>query len=183
MWDPGTTMKKPHGLVMLCALVCWSGAEALAAGWKDVLPRHFRGVQYYGARRYVRPIAPQTQPAAPQTPPPAAVAPTPPPLPGSTPSAAPPAVSPQAQEKNKAEKEAALKRTIDFQKKRAEDGSATAQYDLGKRYLTGDGLEKNLPEARKWFEAAAKQGHEAAAARLEEVKKLEAAAAAPPPKK
>ncbi|NMD20841.1 MAG: SEL1-like repeat protein, partial [Verrucomicrobia bacterium] len=69
-----------------------------------------------------------------------------------------------------------LKRTIEFQKKRAEQGSAVAQFDLGKRYLTGDGLEKNLQEARKWFEAAAKQGHAGAAARIEEVGKLEAAA-------
>jgi TPR repeat protein len=77
-------------------------------------------------------------------------------------------------EKAKAEKDAVVKRTIEFQTKRAEEGSTTAQFDLAKRYMTGDGLEKNLAEARRWFEAAAKQGHPGAAARLEEVKKLEA---------
>jgi len=106
------------------------------------------------------------------------VSPTPPPLPGAAPAARPEKTA----EKKKTEQDAVVKRTIEFQTKRAEQGSATAQFDLGKRYLTGDGLEQNLPAARKWFEAAAKQGHAGAATKLEEVKKLEAAAASAAPK-
>lgn len=175
-------MKNPSRLLLVCALVTVSLAETAVAGWRDVLPgRASRHVQYFGARRYTQKIAPQTQPpprpatapAAPTKPPPAnpaAVSPVPPPLPGAAPAT--------DSEKAKEEKDAVLKRTIEFQKKRAEAGSASAQYDLGKRYLTGDGLAQDLDAARKWFEAAAKQDHEGASAKLEELKKIEQAAPA-----
>jgi len=170
VWDCARVMKKNVWLFAVLALIGVDQLEATAAGWLDFVPRYSRSVQYFGARRYVKPIAPQTQPPPAQAAPPATVSPTPPPLPG-RPRRRRPA-------KNTAEKEAVLKRTIEFQKKRAEEGSMAAQYDLGKRYLMGDGLERDLAAARKWFEAAAKQGHEGAVARLEEVKKLETAAAA-----
>jgi TPR repeat protein len=41
----------------------------------------------------------------------------------------------------------------------AEKGSASAQGDLGLRYLKGDGLEQNEDLGRSWLEKAAKQGN------------------------
>lgn len=114
--------------------------------------------QYRAPRQYMQRLNPppaQTQPAG-------TVAPVPPPVPG-----AKPADAAQVQ----AEKEAVAKRTAEFLKKRAEAGSANAQFELGKRYLTGEGVETNRTEARKWFEAAAKQEHEGAIARLKQLDK------------
>ena len=56
---------------------------------------------------------------------------------------------------------------IAFQKKNAADGLPSAQFDLGMRFLTGNGVEKNPATARKWLAAAAKQGHSEAARKLE----------------
>ena len=41
----------------------------------------------------------------------------------------------------------------------AEEGDAAAQFDLGKRYYNGDGVEKDHAEAVKWYRKAAEQGH------------------------
>jgi TPR repeat protein len=131
------------GLAVLCGLA----PQALA--------------QYRGARDYMKRLGP------------AAPAPKPrpaPPAPSVTPPSPAPAVDP---ERAKAEKEAAAKRTVEFQKKRAEAGSASAQYDLALRYLKGDGVEKDLAAAKKWLAAAAKNGHTLAAKKLEEVSKTE----------
>ncbi len=200
MWDFSIVMKWTPRLALLCMVGCWLCPETLPAGWIDIVPGRSWSAQFYGARRYVKPIAPQTQ----QPTPPATLSPTPPPLPGTTPPPPPPppttppppppqkktppapgaphpqtnTVDAEVLKKQAAQRAEALKRTIELQKKRAEQGSAVAQFDLGKRYLAGDGLEQNLREARKWFEAAAKQGHAGAPARLDEVGKLEAAAAA-----
>ena len=84
-------------------------------------------------------------------------------------------------EKTKIEQEAVLKHTVEFQRVRAESGSAQAQYDLGKRYFSGDGVEKDLREARKWLALSAQQGNELAGAKLEQLNKLEPAEAQPPP--
>jgi TPR repeat protein len=116
--------------------------------------------QYRGARDYMKRLNPP-----PARPPPAA----PPAL--AAPGVAKPA-APVDPEKDKAEKEAALKRTVEFQKKRAEAGSSTAQYDLAVRYMTGDGVEKDLALAKKWLEEAAKNGHTYAPRKLEELNKL-----------
>ena len=170
-------MKRTPWMAALAAMLALGNLTA-NAGWLDLAPRlHRQHVQYFGARRYTQRLAPQTTQPAPPPAAPAKIAPAP----GST-NAAPANV-----EKSKEQKDAVLKRTIDFQKKRAEEGSASAQYDLGKRYLNGDGVEKDLAEAKKWFEAAAKQEHVGAAQKLEEIQKLEAAAAktttaAPAPK-
>lgn len=40
-----------------------------------------------------------------------------------------------------------------------EQNNADAQYKLGMRYYTGDGVEKNHSEAVKWFRKAAEQGN------------------------
>lgn len=42
---------------------------------------------------------------------------------------------------------------------RAQNGEAEAQNTIGRAYARGDGLAKNEPKAREWFERAARQGH------------------------
>jgi TPR repeat protein len=74
-------------------------------------------------------------------------------------------------EKTKEQKEEMLRKTIEFQKKRAETGAPTAQYDLGMRYLNGDGVEKNSELAEKWLRASATNGNSQAAKKLEELNK------------
>jgi len=41
----------------------------------------------------------------------------------------------------------------------AEQGNAIAQYGLGLIYANGEGIEKNLTEAMKWYRKAAEQGN------------------------
>lgn len=42
---------------------------------------------------------------------------------------------------------------------RAEQGDADGQYQLGKCYKHGDGVEVNRKESAKWFRMAAENGH------------------------
>jgi len=119
--------------------------------------------QYRGARDYMKRLSPPAPAPARPGAPPAVVAPAPAIVPA----------QPVDPEKAKAEKEAAVKRVVEFQKKRAEAGSATAQYDLAMRYLKGDGVEKDLALAKKWLQAAAKNGHTLAPKKLEELKQQE----------
>ena len=72
-------------------------------------------------------------------------------------------------EKEKAKQAEALKKTIEFQKKRAEEGSPSAQYELGMRYLKGDGLDKDVETGRKWIEKSAAQDYSLAKKKLEEL--------------
>ena len=44
-------------------------------------------------------------------------------------------------------------------KNKAEQGNAEAQYSLGVCYRCGDGVEKNLEEAVKWYRKSAEQGY------------------------
>lgn len=92
-----------------------------------------------------------------------------------TAAAAPPRVivmaPPRPIEKSEAQKAEEQQRVIAFQKQRAEAGKAVFQYDLALRYLKGDGVEQDLELARKWFAAAAKQGHDQARRKLEEMDK------------
>lgn len=148
-----------------------------------VQPRRMYG-QYMAPRQYMRRLGPNMpQP----TPPPRQAAPVQPPAqagnaagnqnsPAVAPQPVPPplVVAPKTDpQKEQQRKEAALKNAIEFLKKRAEAGSASAQYELGKRYMTGDGIEKDLALARKWLEASAKQGEENAKLKLSELDKLE----------
>ena len=66
---------------------------------------------------------------------------------------------------------------FDFYKRRAEEGSDDAQYQLGVRYLAGKGTPPDEKLAREWFEKAAKQGHKQAAQKLAELGPATAAAA------
>ena len=74
-------------------------------------------------------------------------------------------------EKTKEQKAETLRKTVEFQKKRADAGAPTAQYDLGIRYLTGDGVEKDGELARKWLKAAATNGNSQAVKKLAELDK------------
>lgn len=74
-------------------------------------------------------------------------------------------------EKTTEEKAAILQRTIEFQKKRAEAGAPSAQYDLGLRYLNGDGVERNPELAQKWLHSAATNGNMQAVKKLKELDK------------
>jgi TPR repeat protein len=154
-----------------------------------MLPASSHG-QYYNGRRYInrRGFPAQQVPqrqfpatnAAPAQPDPATMAPTPAPQP--TPQVAtnfvvrtqvvvrvaPPPVDP---EKARAAKEEATRRTVEFQKKRASEGSESAQYELGMRYLRGDGVEKDEATGRKWLTQAAENGYGPAAKKLEDLDK------------
>lgn len=145
-------------------------------------PRRMQA-QYMSPRQYMRrlnptpgqPTPPPQQPPANQTPKrpgdtsarsgssTASPSPVPPPLPAQT----------TDPEKERQRKETLAKNAVEFLKKRAEAGSASAQYELGKRYMTGDGVEKDLTLARKWLEASANQGNENAKLKLQELNKLE----------
>jgi len=69
-------------------------------------------------------------------------------------------VPPQSQiiavrQPSEAEKTALMERTILSQKKRAEEGSVISQYDLGVRYLEGDGVHQNKQKALHWLRRSA----------------------------
>ena len=55
----------------------------------------------------------------------------------------------------------------------AEQGYATAQHNLGVMYANGEGVEKNLTEAMKWYRKAAEQGNENALNNLNEKRDFE----------
>ncbi len=58
---------------------------------------------------------------------------------------------------------------IAFQKKRAEEGSSSAQYELGMRYWIGNGVTKNAALGRKWLKLAADAGETQAKDKLREL--------------
>ncbi len=66
------------------------------------------------------------------------------------------------------------RRVVTFQTQRAREGSASAQYELGVRYLTGNGVVKDKATARQWLTAAEHAGNAQARKKLEELD-------APPP--
>jgi len=49
---------------------------------------------------------------------------------------------------------------------RAERGDATSQFELGLKFAKGDGVEKNLDEAARWYRKAADQGNASAQCNL-----------------
>lgn len=102
--------------------------------------------------------------------------PPPPPRPtGPVVVAAPkPAATNAVVDKATEEKLAAAKRAFDADKKKAEAGSATAQYNLAFRYLNGDGVKADHTEAKKWLQTSAKQGNKLAAKTLQQVLAQEA---------
>ncbi len=65
--------------------------------------------------------------------------------------------------------EAVQRRVVEFLRTRAASGVPEAQYELGLRFLRGQGGATNLAEARHWFRQAAAQGHPGARKRLVEL--------------
>lgn len=147
-----------------------------------ILAQTFVSVQaQVTARRLTRRVAPQAQtntanvttPQGPTaTPAASAPVPVPPPAPALTVRTQavvrllPPPVDP---EKTRAARDEAQRKTIEFQKKRASEGSESAQYELGVRYLKGDGVEKDEATGRKWLTESAKNGYGPASKKLEEL--------------
>ena len=48
---------------------------------------------------------------------------------------------------------------LDAVRQAAEQGDATAQFNLGNMYANGEGVPKDAAESVKWFRLAAEQGH------------------------
>ncbi|MDX1951133.1 MAG: hypothetical protein SFY81_03050 [Verrucomicrobiota bacterium] len=74
-----------------------------------------------------------------------------------------------SQEKREKEKSRLAQNSLEWQIKRAEEGSSRAQYALGLRYLTGDGVEKNELTARSYLKQAAENGETLAVKKLAEL--------------
>ncbi len=64
----------------------------------------------------------------------------------------------------------AARKTLEFQIQRSKAGSAYAQYDMGLRHLTGDGVLMDRAEALRLLEQSAKQGNTQAARKLVELR-------------
>ena len=143
------------------------------------------GQNYNRAKGMARGVAPSRNPS-----PPFRSAPSQPPVPPATPA---PTTNPPAQgpptavpgrsrvvepPRIKIDKEEVLKRTVEFQKKKAEEGSATSQYDLGMRFLKGEGVQKDDEAGLKWLKEAAKNGNNQA---IKKLKELDEAKTQPPP--
>jgi len=129
----------------------------------------------YSARSLTRKIVPQQQqPAQPARPAPQAVP---------AQQAPPRQLTPQEEAKAQIQKDKNDVKQFDFYKRRAEEGSDDAQYQLGLRYLSGKGTDKNEKQGREWLAKAAKQGHAQATKKLAELgpepASAPAAAAAP----
>ncbi|MHC1762906.1 MAG: tetratricopeptide repeat protein [Verrucomicrobiia bacterium] len=58
------------------------------------------------------------------------------------------------------------RRVVEFQKKRAAEGSVEAAFELGKRYLEGRGVDKDADQARRYLQQAAAGDHKEAKALL-----------------
>ena len=53
-------------------------------------------------------------------------------------------------------------KAVEYFQKSAEQGDASAQYNLGECYCNGDGVPQSYSEAAKWFCKSAEQGYAAA---------------------
>lgn len=96
--------------------------------------------------------------------------------------AAPAAVKPVDLEKQAADKKAAVDRVVALTKERAEKGRSAAQFALGMRYLSGDGVPANPKLGREWIEKSAKQGETDAVKKLKELDNVAAIEASVKPK-
>ncbi len=114
----------------------------------------------YSARTLTSKIVPQQQPAQAPRPGQQAVA---------TQAAPPRPLTEAEQAKLRLQKDKNEVKQFDFYKRRAEEGSDDAQYQLGLRYLAGKGTPPDDKLARAWLEKASKQGHKQAAQKLAEL--------------
>ena len=69
-----------------------------------------------------------------------------------------------------------LSKAVEYYKRSAELGNVEGQYQIGRAYLYGNGVQKNKAQARLWLEKAANNGHQQAIAQVTEIKKEEEAA-------
>jgi TPR repeat protein len=168
------SLRKCRGFVILPGM---KASALLTVALLTALPAFAQ----YSATTLTRKVVPQQQPpprpAAPQYAPQPAAAVPPRPL------------TEKELVKAQADKSKNEVKQFDFYKRRAEEGSDDAQFQLGLRYLTGKGTDPNEKLAREWFGKSAKQGHEQAKKKLDElgpetpaeVKSTEAAAPASAP--
>ena len=126
----------------------------------------------YSATKLTRKVVPQ-QPAQAQ---PAPQYGTP------QPAAAPRELTPAEAAKAQIKQDKNDVKQFEFYKRRAEEGSDDAQYQLGVRYLAGKGTPKDEKLGREWLGKAAKQGHSLAKKQLAELgPEAEKTVAAPAP--
>jgi len=52
------------------------------------------------------------------------------------------------------------KEAVKWYRKAAEQGDAEAQFNLGRAFVNGEGVDKDKMEAVKWLRLAAEQGYE-----------------------
>jgi TPR repeat protein len=78
-------------------------------------------------------------------------------------------IIPQEKPITKAEKAKRDRKTFEFHYTQAEAGRDFAQYEMGLRYLKGDGVAQDLAEARRWFTLAAEQNYTLAIRKLAEL--------------
>jgi TPR repeat protein len=71
---------------------------------------------------------------------------------------------------NPAQKAEADKKLLTYQMGRAEAGSESAQYELGLRYLAGNGVAKDEKIGLEWLNKAATNGSSLAKRKLSEIK-------------
>ncbi len=154
MWKVQPAMKS---ISLICML---AGVQLIFVPNADA-----QSIRQFSRRIVPPPNNPPPAGGAPASRPPSAPARAVPPA-GSATNAVPAPPPPADPEKSKQE---TLKKTIEFEKKNAEKGSAWAQYSLGLRLLTGDGVEKDEEAGRKWLEAAAKNDESRAKKKLEEL--------------
>jgi hypothetical protein len=70
--------------------------------------------------------------------------------------AAPPVLAAPVVRREDPERE---QRIINFQRQNAISGNPSSQYDLGMRYVKGDGVEQDDKQALEWLKLSAKSGH------------------------
>lgn len=79
-------------------------------------------------------------------------------------------VAQTAKDRQDRQKEAVKIKVVEFKKTQASNNVAYAQYDLGKLYLTGDGVESNRDLALYWINRAATNGYKDAEVFLKSTK-------------
>ena len=67
-------------------------------------------------------------------------------------------------------------KAVEYYKRSAELGNVEGQYQIGRAYLYGNGVQKNNAQARLWLEKAANNGHQQAIAQVTRIKEEEEAA-------
>lgn len=72
-------------------------------------------------------------------------------------------------------------RIINFQRQNAASGNPSAQYDLGMRYLRGNGVEQDDAQAAEWLKLAAQNGNGRAKKELAALQAKSNASVTPPP--